>query len=323
MGDVAILVPVLEALLKQNPSLKITVLTQPFFTPIFKNLKNVVVFPVEKKGKHKGFLGLFKLYKELKKHHYTAIADVHNVLRSRVLKLFFFGKNFIQIDKGRKEKKELISKKNFKQLKTSHERYADVFRKLGFKIDLTHPTFPEKGILPSKIKDYIEVSQHKKIIGIAPFAAHKSKMYSLKKMKTVVEQLSKEYLILLFGGKNDIESLDNLASNNNVLSVAGKLTFSEELDTISNLDCMLSMDSGNAHLAAMYGVKVITIWGVTHPFAGFAPFNQPRDYAILPDLEKFSKIPTSIYGNKYPDDYLLAADSISPEKIIKKIKSVL
>ena len=65
--------------------------------------------------------------------------------------------------------------------------------------------------------------------------------------------------------------------------VAGKLSFSEELDTISNLDCMISMDSGNAHLAAMYGVKVITIWGVTHPFAGFAPFHQPKEYSLLPD----------------------------------------
>ena len=324
MGDVAILTPVLDALLRQNPSLKITVLTQPFFAPIFKTLENVTIFPVDTKGKHKGFLGLFKLYKELKKHKFTAIADVHNVLRSNVLKLLFSSKNFIQIDKGRKEKRALISKKNVKQLKTSHERYADVFRKLGYALDLTNPVFPNKGILPAKLKNYIKTKNpYQKIIGIAPFAAHQSKMYSLEKMKTVIEALSKEYIILLFGGKGDAAQLTTLEINENVLSIAGTLSFSEELDAISNLDCMLSMDSGNAHLAALYGVKVITIWGVTHPFAGFAPFHQPKEYAIIADLDKFPAIPTSIYGNKYPDGYLLAADSSTPQKIITTIKNIL
>jgi ADP-heptose:LPS heptosyltransferase len=86
---------------------------------------------------------------------------------------------------------------------------------------------------------------------------------------------------------------------------------------------MLSMDSGNAHLAAMLGIKVITIWGVTHPFAGFAPFNQPEDYALLADKNKFPKIPTSIYGNTYPKGYEHAAGSISPKTIIDKIKTII
>jgi ADP-heptose:LPS heptosyltransferase len=321
MGDVAILTPVLEALFRQNKDVKVTILTQKFFTPIFKNFKNVTVYPADTKGKHKGFLGLFKLYKELKKQKFTAIADIHNVLRSNVLKLFFLGKNFHQIDKGRKEKKELISKEKFVQLKTSHERYADVFRKLGLKIDLSNPTFPEKKPIPASLKSILNTKN--KLIGIAPFAAHKSKMYSLEKMKIVIEQLSKNYTILLFGGKADAELLDTLIVNKNILSVAGKLSFSEELDTISNLDCMLSMDSGNAHLAAMFGVKVITIWGVTHPFAGFAPFNQPKENALLANKEQYTKIPTSVYGNKFPEEYINCADSILPATIIKKIEDIL
>ena len=60
------------------------------------------------------------------------VADLHNVLRSSLLKLFFSFRNvvpFVQIDKGRNEKKMLTAFKNkvFKPLKTTHERYADVF----------------------------------------------------------------------------------------------------------------------------------------------------------------------------------------------------
>ncbi len=61
------------------------------------------------------------------------------------------------------------------------------------------------------------------------------------------------------------------------------------MNLISNLDLMLSMDSGNAHIAALLGVKVVTIWGVTHPFAGFAPFNQPNDYALIADRDGVDK----------------------------------
>ncbi len=64
--------------------------------------------------------------------------------------------------------------------------------------------------------------------------------------------------------------LDALASNRkNVINIAGKLKLQQKLQLISNLDVMLSMYSGNAHIAAMLGVKVITLWGVRHPYAAF------------------------------------------------------
>jgi ADP-heptose:LPS heptosyltransferase len=86
---------------------------------------------------------------------------------------------------------------------------------------------------------------------------------------------------------------------------------------------MISMDSANGHLAAMYGIKVITIWGVTHPYAGFLPFHQNIKNSIMPDRKKYPKIPTSIYGDKYPKGYKNAIDSISTEEIIQKIKETL
>jgi len=324
MGDVAMVVPVLRAFTLQYPNVKITVLTRAFFKPFFRDLVNVTVFPAEVKGKHKGVFGLYKLSKELKTLKIDAIADLHNVLRSNILKFFFFGKPVIQIDKGRAEKKALVSGKKFELLKTTHQRYADVFIKLGFPIDLTEPSFPEKPVLNNKLQTIIGVNS-KKQIGIAPFAAHEGKMYPLNLMKDVINSLSKDYNIVLFGGGEiEINTLNNLAKNvKNVSSVAGKLSLDEELDIISNLDIMLSMDSGNAHIAAMLGIKVVTIWGVTHPFAGFTPFNQSKDYMLLADREKFPEIPTSIYGNKYPDNYKDAAGSISPQDIVSKIKSII
>ena len=323
MGDVAMTVPVLRALTKEYPDLKITVLTKAFFKPFFKDIKNVEVFEANVKGQHKGVLGLYKLSKALKSLHFDAVADLHNVLRSKVLKLFLGHIQWARIDKGRNEKKLLIKGKLFKQLKSTHQRYADVFETLGFKLELSQSIDQQKINLKPETKSLLTTNT--KTIGIAPFAAFKSKAYPLDLMHEVISQLSKTYRVLLFGGGDtETNKLKTIASQfDNVTNLAGQLSFEEELNLISNLDLMIAMDSGNAHLAAMYGVQTITIWGVTHPYAGFSPFGQSIDNAILADRDTFPKIPTSIYGNKYPEGYENAIASVHPDQIIKRAKSIL
>lgn len=329
MGDVAMAVPVLMALEKQHPSLKITVLSKPFLKPLFDGLKNVTFYAAEVDGKHKGFLGIYKLFKELKPLNIDAVADLHNVLRSKILRTFFklALAKMAFVDKGRSEKRALTQSKNkvFKQLKSTHERYADVFRNLGFNLDLSAPEFPEKKELTPEILE-ITGAKNTRWIGIAPFATYNSKMYPLDLMEEIIAELSKQpvKLMLFGGGKNEIELLENLAKKfPSTLNVAGKLKLNQELALISNLEVMVSMDSGNAHFAAMLGINTITIWGITHPFAGFAPFNQPFENALLPDLEKYPNIPCSIYGNKVCEGYEDAMRSISPKTVIKKVLEAL
>jgi len=323
-------VPVISTFVAAYPEVKITVITRAFFSPFFSDIPNVTVFVPDLQKKHKGFLGIWRLSKELLKLDIDAVADLHDVLRSNILiqLLRLKGIPFQQIDKGRADKKALINSKNkiFKPLKTTHERYADVFRSLGFDLNLKEAVILPKKELPKIVKNYIGETE-KNLIGIAPFAAHKGKMFPLDKMEEVISELSKDTdrTILLFGGgKSEKLELDKIAEQySNVLNVTGKFNFDEELALISNLGIMLSMDSGNGHLAAMFGVQVITIWGVTHPHAGFVPFNQPKENQLVPDLEKFPLIPTSIYGNKYPEGYLGCFDTISPSKIITEIKKRL
>ena len=71
----------------------------------------------------------------------------------------------------------------------------------------------------------------------------------------------------------------------------------------------------------MMGVKVITLWGVTHPFAGFKPFNQAFSNCLLSDRSAFPLTPTSIYGNIYPKNYENAIASISESEVLKAIKN--
>lgn len=326
MGDVAMTVPVLRAFTEQHPHVRVTVLTRPFFKPFFEGIHNVQVFTAHLNAEHKGVNGIYKLSKQLRKLDFDAVADLHNVLRTRLLKLFLVGTTFIQLDKGRAEKKALVQGRIFKQLKTTHERYADVFRKLGYELDLSQPSFPGKPKLPESVFKIIEKS-NKTWVGIAPFAQYESKEYPLELMEKVIAALSrsKKYQILLFGGgKKEIKVLDGIeVQYENVTNIAGKLPFNDELKVINHLNVMLSMDSGNAHIAAMYDIPVITLWGVTHPYAGFYPFNQDKEHALLSNRVLFPRIPTSVYGNKYPKGYEKAMSTIDPEAILSKIESVI
>ncbi|MFY8064943.1 MAG: glycosyltransferase family 9 protein, partial [Flavobacterium sp.] len=299
MGDVAMIVPVIRAFVEQNPNVKITVVSRPFFKPFFNGIPNVNFFAVDVKGRHKGMKGILKLHSDLKQLNIDAVADLHNVLRSQILRILFAlsGKKVAYTDKGRVEKRALTRAQNkiFTPIKTMVERHVVTFNQLGFKVDLSDPSFPQKAVLSSEILKITEEKTTQKWIGIAPFAQYDSKVYPQDLMKKVIEELASDTTnkIFLFGGGNkEIEILNSFSNcNQNVINVAGKLKLQQELDLISNLDVMLSMDSGNGHIAAMLGIKVITLWGATHPFTGFAPFNQPFENCLVSDREKFPLLP--------------------------------
>lgn len=330
LGDVAMTVPVLLALTEKYPNLKITVVSRGSHKALFEKVPSVAFFEAKLKKEHKGILGLWKLYRELKKLRPGAVADFHNVLRSNVLKTFFVlgGIRVVQIDKGRAERRALVrpKNKNFQKLKATHERYAEVFAKLGFPVQVNKKQTLNRADL-ERIVLNLSGTKTNKWIGIAPFAAHSGKMYPLDKMGNVITSLknTKKYKIFLFGGgEHEINALEAMADNSKgVVNMAGKLTFAEELQLISNLDLMVAMDSANGHLAANYGIPVVTLWGVTHPHTGFAPFEQPLEHMIFSDRKKYPLIPTSVYGNKVPKGYENVMQSISVESVLAKIDFVL
>lgn len=323
-------VPVLRAFVKQYPTVKMTVISRPFFKPFFDGIPNLEFFAFDEKERHKGFPGLLRLFKDVQQLKIDAFADLHNVLRSKIVSLLFAlsGKKRATVDKGREGKKELTRDENkiFKQLPTMFERHAKVFEELGFPLDLSNPIFPEKAVLSTDILEIIG-NGNSKLIGIAPFAQYDSKVYPLDLMKEVIEKLAENpsNKILLFGGgKKEIEILESLSQPfDNVINMAGKIKFQQELQLISNLNVMLSMDSGNAHIAAMLGVKVVTLWGATHPYAGFLPFNQSLENAITSDRNQYPKLPTSVYGNKMVEGYENAMRTISPEDVVSKINKLI
>lgn len=327
MGDVAMTVPVLKNALDQNPNLQITVVSNAFFEPLFAGLNRCYFHPAHLKTTHKGATGIYELFRELvKETKFDAVADFHSVLRSSLLRTLFTlaGYKTAVIDKGRKEKKQLTRKENkvVKQLPTSCERYAEVLRKLSVNVELNNAaSVYQKQVVPVSIQNLFQ--QNKKVIGIAPFAQHKEKMYPLEKMKRIVQTLAADNnIILLGGGTEESAFLKQWASEiSNTTNAAGNYSFTEELAIISNLDVMISMDSANMHLASLFHVPVVSIWGATHPFAGFYGWGQDEKNIVSVEL---SCRPCSVFGNKpcWRGDHACMMQ-IEEKLITDKINSVI
>jgi ADP-heptose:LPS heptosyltransferase len=327
MGDVAMTLPVVKQLLHQYPNLSVTFVSDKKFSALFENISRLSFYATDLKGKYKGFAGLLRLFSDLKKiKNTTAVADLHDVLRTKVLTSLFqaSGKKVARIDKGRKEKKALTRKHNKKlvQLPSTFQRYADVFAGLGYPIELN--TSLQRIQLPvnDAVKNLLGNDDNKKI-GIAPFAKHREKTYPPEQMEKVVAGLSgKGYTIFFLGGSDERPKFESWEKQfNHTKNIAGILSFEEELVLISHLDMMISMDSANMHLASLYGVPVVSIWGATHPFAGFYGFGQDPSNAVQGEI--YCR-PCSVFGNKpcYRGDWA-CMNLFSPQQIIDKVQNIL
>lgn len=211
MGDVAMTVPVVYSLAKQYPHVRITVLSRPFARPFFENLSpNVGFMEADLKGEYKGVKGLNALYRRLIAKQFTAIADLHSVLRSSYLRMRFNLDNFnvAHIDKHRKGKRMLVASTNKKLVKqpSSFQNYADVFEQLGYPVKLDFQSmFGEgQGDLSTLPQEVFQAKEGNLIslddnnleapwIGIAPFAAHAGKIYPQPLMEKVIQQLISHY----------------------------------------------------------------------------------------------------------------------------------
>jgi len=320
LGDIAMTVPIVQDLAMQYPDLEISMLSREMARPLFERMpSNVHFIAADLNGRHKGLLGLCRLWRDAHLNDFDYIADFHDVLRTWWLRAegCLHCKKVAKIDKGRESKKALTRQKNkvLVQQGTSFERYAKVLEQLGFPITpkftkLDYSAFCEKDKMPNETW-----------VGIAPFAKHEAKVYLLENMEQVIKALNERQNTTIFlfgGGTEENEQIEKLcAKYEHVKPAKSQQGLKGELALMGQLDVMLSMDSANMHLASLVGTRVVSIWGGTHPYAGFMGWNQKKSDCIQLDLPCR---PCSVYGNKpcLRGDYA-CMNGITPEQIVEKL----
>lgn len=326
-GDVAMTVPVIDSLARAYPKTRITVVSRARWALLFAYMPDNVRFvSVDLERAYRGVFGVFGLFTHLKEEHPDAVADLHDVMRTQYVRLCFrlSGVRVAYIRKGRAEKKRLTRRthKVMQPLASSFERYLSVFRRLGFEFNLSFRSiYPPTEIPPLPLPALTEKSTDERWLGIAPFAKYPVKTYDPEGMRQVIAAFAGRsgVRVILFGGEGgEARTLAEWASDYpSVISVAGLLDMRQELALMSRLDVMLSMDSANMHLASLVGVPVVSVWGATHPYAGFLGWGQREEDVVQADL---SCRPCSVFGNKpcYKGT-CECMKMLSPDCVIRKI----
>ena len=329
LGDVAMTIPVLYPVCRANPDTRFVMLTKKWPASMFHDRPdNLMVVGIDTKTEYQGLIGLYRLASWLRRQYgIDAVADLHNVLRSRIISLFMGlrGIPAARLDKERSRRKALIKHKSDEPVTPTIERYRAVFEQLGLETSgqftrlYDGKSLPVSTLVPEK-------KPGQRWIAVSPFSAHHGKEYPIELMEQVVKQLSQRdnyQLFLMGGGKEEKLALRKLArGNDHVLSMAEiKHGFTDEYALLSRCDLMLTMDSANMHLASLVGLRAVTIWGATAPECGFKGFGQKAEDDISLDMDCR---PCSIYGERdcrhgdYP-----CMRGITPERIVNYVVGLL
>lgn len=325
LGDVAMTIPVLYPMCRANPGTRFVMLTKKWPASMFHDRPdNLMVVGVDVKTEYKGVLGLMKLASQLRKQYdIDAVADLHNVLRARIMSLFLRlrGIPVVHLDKQRAQRRALVSHKSQEPLTPTIERYREVFLKLGLAAPNGFTRLYDGRALPvSPI--VLDKEPGQRWIAVSPFSAHEGKVYPLEQMARVVELLSQREnyrLFLMGGGKEEKLALRKMVGKNKrVISMAEiKHGFLDEYALLGKCDLMLTMDSANMHLASLMGLKTVTIWGATAPSCGFLGYGQDAADDIQLDM---ACRPCSIYGERecrYGDYRCLK--NMPPDEVVKRV----
>lgn len=312
MGDVALLVPVVRSCVATYQDVEITVVTRPKFAPFFYDIPRVIAFPADVDYTYTGIFGMRDLFRTLiRKGDYEVVIDMHDHIRTMILRTLFkvFGTKVVVFEKGRHEKK-LFTKKDNKidrPLRHTVVRYQEAFERSGFPFNMVDgPYFTFNPSLEAAAQDWLDKSQVTKAepwIGIAPFAMHATKIWPLENWEKLMTELLEKQPVKFFlfgGGEKEVRFLKNLRDKfpDNAYVVAGELKVRQEMVIMKQLDAMVCLDSSNMHLAALTGVRVISIWGGTHPDVGFSPYKAPLDSMLQISRSELPCRPCSVYGRE-------------------------
>lgn len=333
MGDVALALPVVKSFATAYPQHRLTFVSRPKFSVFFSGIANVIFFPADVDKTYSGFWGIVQLFFNLRKLKPDVVIDLHDHIRSRVLCFLFrvAGASIVRFDKGRREKKQITARstKQIAFLPHTVNRYQQAFQLAGFDFPIIPPPYLVANTDNRKrLAEWLQknnLTKNEMWIGLAPFAAHKSKIWRVQNYKAVIRQSIEKMKCRFFlfgGGANEIQFFNELKTEfpDHCVVVAGSLSLHEEIALISLLDKMLCVDSSNMHLAALMGIPTVSIWGGTHTATGFGAFGNQAHKIVEIETAELPCRPCSVYGKEtcFRGDFA-CLNKITPAQVVANL----
>lgn len=318
MGDVIMSLFAVSALRKTYPDLKITVATKKKFARFYQEIPDIGILTLDAEGSLKSLL---EIAGKAVHSGVNLVADIHNSLRGKILRLYLglHGARTASFRKCRRERAAIKGKgRTAVPLRHNVLRFCDVFAALGYPVPE-----PSQTRMRRPVPEVFGVKSGR-WIGYAPFASRQMKIYPDRQSRELVRLMTEEFdRVLIFSGpgreQEFAREMERLYGN--VTGVFGRTDIWGELALMSELDAIVTMDSSSMHLASLAGTPLVSVWGATHPAAGFMGYGYDIERnCIQLDLDCR---PCSIFGEgkcRYGDYRCLTG--ITPDAIMRKVRQV-
>jgi ADP-heptose:LPS heptosyltransferase len=287
IGDIVLASPVVRCLKQQLPNIELHFVSKKKFSDVLEN------------NQHIDKLHFFKdhiseLYGALKAEKFDLVIDLHNNLRSTILKLVL-RKPSATFNKINFNKFLAVRFKMIKALPRIHivERYFEPLKKTSVLND-------NKGLeYFLSAADEVNCAEEffkridTRFIALIIGGSYFTKQIPLNKLQEICANATLP--IILLGGKNDSEKANKLSKQFKVIDTCGKISLNQSASIIKQSEWVITSDTGLMHIAAAFNKKIISVWGNTIPQFGMGPFLPQPENKIL-EVRNLSCRPCSKLG---------------------------
>ena len=264
MGDIIYTTPVVRCIKKQVPNAEVHFLTKPAFKYIYDNNPYVDKLLLLKSS-------LSDTINEIKAEKYDHIVDLHNNLRTTIIKL----RTGVKATTYKKQpiRKWLSLKFKLKLIAPTHlvDRYLEATKPLGVINDGKPIDYYVKA--EHQLSKLLPASHQNDYIAFVIGATHFTKRMPNEKIISICSQL--KLPVVLLGG-NDVKANGDIvaaAIGANIYNACGATSLDESVYLVSKAQSIIGFDTGLTHIAEAFNKPIVSVWGGTVPeLLGVQPY---------------------------------------------------
>jgi ADP-heptose:LPS heptosyltransferase len=264
MGDIIYTTPVVRCLKKQLAGAEVHFITKPAFKYIYDNNPYIDKLLLLKPS-------LSDTIADIKAEGYDYIIDLHNNLRTTIIKL----RTGIKSSTYKKQtiRKWLSLKFNLKLVPPTHlvDRYMQAVKFLGVTNDGQPIDYYIKA--QHQLTDLLPPTHQNNYIAFVIGATHFTKRMPNDKIISICREL--KYPVVLLGGNDVKANGDEIATviGPNVYNACGKTSLDESVFLVSQSATVIGFDTGLTHIAEAFNKPIVSVWGGTVPeLLGVQPY---------------------------------------------------
>ncbi len=301
LGDVVLVVPLVNVLLKAFPQAEISWITTKQTVDLLGPIKRVKWVIVEKP---RSLTAILSNRKALSGYRFDALLLLQASFSAHLVSLHVSAQRKIGFDtrRGKDFHRFFVDE----SISYEDQHFVDAYLSFAPKLGVVDHAVSWEGAFPNMDLGWIdrELPEGFPRVGLATSPSKKERRWPKGNYRNVIEYLiEKKITVFLFGGNSKEEKSFNseLAApfSGKVMDFTGQTTLPQWSALISSVNLLIAPDTGCVHVARALGVPVVGLYAVANPFLT-GPYMK-QEYCVSKYDEALNKY---LPGSKAKDYHL-------------------